>query len=334
MRPWMGALAAAVAIAVVPASALADDGESVVEFKLPNKAAGDKLAELGFDIGDGYDQSVPGQIKATIVVTPQQQAQLEAMGYPAVDTIMNPGDADALRAARNATLASEAAAKAALNSAAANKSKSAAAGTVRAQHADYWEDAGGRWLSIEGTTTQASVTGTSYSGPQLVASWYTAQGAQIGSGNLSALLDPDVTPRAYLYHVTKYRLGDASTIGTPMPSFIRIAAPNGDVAELAVKKWVGNGAPQYAAGFQKDFITHYVDPQEGYAKITALAGEFSNIAKVSDLPNTTPGYQRKSQTVLGIATPYAGSTSAPVAADQARAVVLTSNQWGRTAATT
>jgi hypothetical protein len=242
---------------------------------------------------------------------------------------MNPGDADALRAERNATLAGEAAAKAALNSAAANKSKSAAAGTVRAQHADYWEDAGGRWLSIEGTTTQASVTGTSYSGPQLVASWYTAEGAQIGSGNLSALLDPDVTPRAYLYHVTKYRLGDASTIGTSMPSFIRIAAPNGDVAELAVKKWVGNGAPQYAAGFQKDFITHYVDPQEGYAKITSLAGEFSNIAKVSDLPNKTPGYQRKSQTVLGIAAPYAGSTSTPAAADQARAVVLTSLAWGQ-----
>ena len=109
-----------------------------------------------------------------------------------------------------------------------------------------------------------------------------------------------------------------------MPAFVRIAAPNGDVATLAVKKWVGNGAPQYAAGFQKDFITHYVDPQEGYAKITALAGEFSNIAKVSDLPNKTPGYQRKSQTVIGITTPYTGSTTAPAAAEQAKAVVLTS----------
>ncbi|MDA0164588.1 M14 family metallopeptidase [Solirubrobacter ginsenosidimutans] len=325
----MGAIATAVAIAVMPASALADDGESVIEFKLPNKAAGDQLANLGYDIGDGYDQSVPGQIKATIVVTPEQKAQLEAMGYPAVDTIQTQADVDALRAARQATIDAEAAAKAALTSAAANKSKSAAAGTVRAQHADYWEDAGGRWLSIEGTTTQASVTGTSYSGPQLVASWTDAQGQQIGSGNLSALLDPDVTPRAYLYHVTKFRLGDASTIGTPMPAFVRIAAPNGDVATLAVKKWVGNGAPQYAAGFQKDFITHYVDPQEGYAKITALAGEFSNIAKVSDLPNKTTGYQRKSQTVLGIATPYTGSTSTPATADQARAVVLTALAWGQ-----
>ena len=153
MRPWMGAFAAAVAIAVVPASALADDGESVVEFKLPNKAAGDQLTKLGFDIGDGYDQSVPGQIKATIVVTPEQQAQLEAMGYPAVDVIQTQADVDNLRAARQATIDAEAAAKSALTSATANKTKSAAAGTVRAQHADYWEDTGGRWLSIEGTTT-------------------------------------------------------------------------------------------------------------------------------------------------------------------------------------
>ena len=92
-----------------------------------------------------------------------------------------------------------------------------------------------------------------------------------------------------------------------MPAFIRIAAPNGDIAELAVKEWVGNGAPQCAAGFLQDFNTHYVDPQEGYAKITSLATEFSNIAKVSDLPNKTPGYQRKAQTVLGIATPYSGA---------------------------
>ena len=295
----------------------------------PNKATADQLIKLGYDLGDGLDQSQPGFVKATIVATASEKAQLEAMGYPAVDTIQTPADVTQLRSDRQAAIDSEAAANAALNSAAANKSKSAAAGTVRAQHADYWEDAGGRWLSVEGTTTQASVTGTSYSGPQLVASWYAADGSQIGSGNLSALLDPDVTPRAYLYHVTKYRLGDATTIGTPMPSFIRIAAPNGDVATLAVKKWVGNGAPQYAAGFQQDFNTHYVDPQEGYAKITSLANEFSNIAKVSDLPNKTPGYQRKSQTVLGITTPYTGSTSAPTAAEQVKAVVLTSLAWGQ-----
>ena len=39
----------------------------------------------------------------------------------------------------------------------------------------------------------------------------------------------------------------------------------------------------YPNGFQKDFITHYVDPQEALAKINALATEFPNIAKVIDI---------------------------------------------------
>ena len=173
-------------------------------------------------------------------------------------------------------------------------------GTVRAQRADYWEDAGGRWLSVEGTTTQASVTNPcpvvnnrtqcSYTGPQLVASWHDGQGRQLGSGNLQAYLDTDVTPVApYLYHVTRFRLGDATTVGTPMPSFIRIAAPNGDVAQLAVKKWVGNGAPQYSAGFIQDFNTHYVDPQEGYATMESLAAQYRDVSQVYDLPNKTHG---------------------------------------------
>src|SRR4051794_8229224 len=158
MRPWMGALAAAAAFAILPATAPADDGRSVYEFKLPNKAAAQNLIDLGFDLGDGLDQSQRGSVKATIVVTDAEKAQLEAMGYPAVNTIQTPADVAALRAERQATIDAETAARAALHRPAANKSRSAAPGTVRAQRADYWEDAGGRWLSVEGTTTEASVT--------------------------------------------------------------------------------------------------------------------------------------------------------------------------------
>ncbi len=334
----MGALAATAAMALMPAVALADDGPSVYEFKLPNKAAAEKLIDLGFDLGDGLDQSQPGFVKATIVASDAEKAQLEAMGYPAVNTIQTPADVDALRAARQATIDAENAAKAALDG--AGKSTKSAVGTVRAQHADYWEDAGGRWLSIEGTTTEASVTNPcpvvnnrtrcAYDGPELVASWYDADGNQVGTGTLSAYLDTDVTPLPpYLYHVSRFRLGDASTIGTPMPSFIRIAAPNGDVAQMDVKKWVGNGAPQYAAGFQQDFNTHYVDPQEGYKRITDLAALNPDIAQIYDLPNKTPGYQRLSQTVVGMSAAYTGSTSSPAAAEQAKAVVITSKTMGQ-----
>src|SRR3954454_16689402 len=122
----MGALAASEAMALMPAVALADDGQSVYEFKLPNKAAAENLINLGFDLGDGLDQSQPGSVKATIVVTGEEKAQLEAMGYPAVNTIETPADVAALRAERQATIDAEAAASTALNSGAAKKSKSAA----------------------------------------------------------------------------------------------------------------------------------------------------------------------------------------------------------------
>ncbi|WP_121248739.1 M14 family zinc carboxypeptidase [Solirubrobacter pauli] len=336
----MGALVATAAIAFLPATALAEDGESVLEFKLPSKATAEQLIKLGYDLGDGLDQSQPGQVKATIVVTPEEKAQLEAMGYPAVATIQTPADVDALRAERQATIDAEAAAKAALDGAAGAKTRKAAVGTVRAQHADYWEDAGGRWISIEGTTTEASVTNPcpvvnnraqcAYTGPALVASWYGADGQQVGTGTLQAYLDTDVTPVApYLYHTGKFRLGDASTIGTPMPTTVKIASATGDVATMAVSKWVGNGAPEYAQGFKQDFNTHYVDPQEGYARITALADEFPNIATVQALPNKTAGYQRKAQTIVGMSTAYTGQlTPLPAAADQAKAVVVTSKAWG------
>src|SRR3954447_17267119 len=107
MRPWMGALAVTAAFAVLPASALADDGQSVIEFKLPNKAAAQSLIDQGFDLGDGLDQSQPSFVKATIVVTSAEKAQLEAMGYPAMDTIQTPEDVVALRAERNSAIADE-----------------------------------------------------------------------------------------------------------------------------------------------------------------------------------------------------------------------------------
>ena len=75
------------------------------------------------------------------------------------------------------------------------------------------------------------MNGNTYTGPPLAAAWFDAGGTQLGTGNLSAL---DPTSRGqYLYHATRFRLGDR---GTPMPATIRVAAPNGDVATLAVKR--------------------------------------------------------------------------------------------------
>ena len=103
-----------------------------------------------------------------------------------------------------------------------------------------------------------------------------------------------------------------------MPAYVRIAAPNGDVATLDAKKWVGNGGTTSPGGFIQDFNTHYVTPRESYAKMRdARATSSRNIATIIDLPNKTNGYQRKSQTILGKAAVYAGTPSRCPPADQA-----------------
>ena len=138
--------------------------------------------------------------------------------------------------------------------------------------------------------------------------------------------------------MSRYRVGDVGS--GSMPASIKIAAPNGDVATLAVKKWVGNGGETSPGGFIKDFNTHYVTPRESYAKMRELHSEFPNITQLYDLPNKTNGYQRKSQAIVGLATPYDGGTVAsqrrptdPLPSvrveDQPRAIVLTSKAYGQ-----
>ena len=90
--------------------------------------------------------------------------------------------------------------------------------------------------------------------------------------------------------------------------------------------WLGGGLPPMAAGFLKDFTTHYMDPTEVYARFGTLAAEFPNISELVPLPNKTNGYQRRAQaTMAGTTLP---GNSPPGATAQSQAVVLTSRAWG------
>ena len=50
--------------------------------------------------------------------------------------------------------------------------------------------------------------------------------------------------------------------------------------------------PPRVAGFQKDFITKYMDPTETYSRMDSLAAQFPDIVEAIPLPNKTDGYQR------------------------------------------
>ena len=114
-----------------------------------------------------------------------------------------------------------------------------------------------------------------------------------------------------------------------MPSQVRVASANGGVDTIPVKRWTSKDGKGFPTQYVKDFTTDYVDPQQAYKKIRDLRTEFSNLAEIIDLPNKTAGYQRKAQTVVGLATPYAGATGNLSTALADQAVVLTSKAWGQ-----
>jgi hypothetical protein len=333
MRGWKGACACLIAAALVaPAAANAADGTALVTFKLPNAAAVDTLNRMGADLAESVRPGDDGSVYVDAVVSPSEQARFEALGYRAVGTIQDQADYDAVRRERDAAIADEQAALAnARAGQATGKSRALAADRVQAQRADYFENYAGKFISIEGYTSDQHVTCTgtrcNYDGPVLSAAWLDASGNVAGSDTLQAFVDD----QKYLYHTGLFRVTDR-------PSSVRVASANGGVDTLAVKDWVSKDGKGFPATFQKDFNTHYVNPQEGYQRISDLAAAYPNIAQVYDLPNKTTGYQRQAQAIVGTATPYTGSTTSNTqqniiggldAANQAQAVVLTSKAYGQ-----
>ena len=77
----------------------------MVQFKLPSKATMEQLESQGTDFDHGFIDAPGGGILASAVVNDEEKALLEAQGYPAVKTLQTQADVDALRAARDATIA-------------------------------------------------------------------------------------------------------------------------------------------------------------------------------------------------------------------------------------
>jgi hypothetical protein len=344
MKPWMGtrsrrALIATLALALSAAAApgvarAADDGVSEVQFKLPDRAAVDTLNNMGADLTESVTPGDNGSVYVDAIVTSEQKAQYTAMGYEPIQTVADEATWEAVT--NEANLADKAQSDAFANlkagkDVASAKGKNAAPDTVNVGRADYFQNYAGRFISIEAHTTDGIATGTTrYSGPVLTAAWLDGSGTQLGSGTLTGFVDDN----AYLYSRNLFRVGAVGDGGT-MPATVRVASADGGVDTLPVKEWTSTNGKASPIGFVQDFNTDYTDPQKAYAKITALAAEFPNISQVYDLPNKTNGYQRKSQAIVGTATPYnpnitsLSSAGSVASADQAKAVVVTSRLYGQ-----
>jgi hypothetical protein len=350
-RALLGVAIGVVVLGGTTAVAAADDQNdpSLIEFTVPNRAAIDNLTTLGFDLAE-YQRPVDDGIVINVEATPEQALQLVAMGYPEGNVIESPAHYAAVRAEANAAAAAGADSFANLKAGHAVK-RAAAPDTVLTSRADYFENYAGRYISVEAKASDG--TNNPATNPVMTASWDGgADPATLGGTGKTGALAPliDAQPpdgRYYQYHRNIFRVG-ALNDGQALPTKVQVASSNGGVDTIAVKRWTSADGKGFPAGYVSNFPTGYVDPQQAYQKIRDLAGEFPNLAQIYNLPYQTNGYQRKSQALLGLKTPYTNATGnlgqippasgrnppppnpgEDTATRQGQAVVLTSLQYGQ-----
>jgi len=309
-----------------------NQGESLVELTLPNKAAAIKLQleadRYGVDFNEHYLRTnANGSVTVTVFGTQRELVALRAAGYKVGTTIEGPATWRARLAERQAAVTAE------KRAAAAARGQRLGFLThddeIVVLRVDYFENYDGRFLSVEakdrlgGSTT----TGSNYTGPTLSLSFDSGPGTAIDSTPrlMGVNIDPDTTPDTYIEHRELVRIGGLGSTSPGAPTMIRIGSSTGQSIDAPVNIWLGGGLPPRTPGFLSGFSTRYMDPTEVYQRFTELAQEFPDLAELITLPYKTNGYQRRAQaTMSGAVAPG----SSPAATAQSQTVVLTSRAWG------
>jgi hypothetical protein len=201
-------------------------------------------------------------------------------------------------------------------------------GELRVMRADHFQSYAGSFLAVEVFDDQVSADGST--GPDVSFAWRTATGSYgtpvavpryIDVGPLAGASD-DV----YLYNRTLVRI----EVPSDVPVMIRVTSTSGEEIEAPVRPWLANSPPPRTAGYQKDFLTGYMDPTEVRARLDALGAQFPQLVSLVNLPQRTEGYRRKATTVMGVplGSPYAGQLGNLSAAAAQQAVILESVAYG------
>ncbi len=335
-----GKLAVAIALLVAaPAAAdephrdiTLDPGKALVEVKLPSHLYDELYAD--YDFVEAVQRNGDGSISTDVLVNDAERAVLRARGVRFVKTLETQSSTDRRVAERDAALAREARARelAQKGSAAAEKGAKNAIplpGEVTIMRAYTFTNYAGRFLYVEAHTKAATpVTPNNVEGsPTMALSFAGADGVFGAASNMPINRDTQTgiaNNNVYMFHRHLVR------VTTVEPKRVRVASSAGGVDEAAVSEWVGTTRPPHADGYLRGFFTRYMDPTEITDRFVSLAGEFSNLSEIVNLPNLTNGYRRKATTVMGVnlGGPYAGQIGNFSAAAAQQAVVVESLAYG------
>ena len=200
MKPWIGAVAAAAAIFAVPATALAaPEDPALLKFKLDNSSSVRRFREPRIRHGPRrrerrgrrHHRQRLGRRRAA---EDRSRARLRGRRRRPRARRTSPRSARESLANKMAEIDAK---KALAENAAGRKGASAAAGSIRAQRADFYENNVGKFLSIEANVDGVTYTGASqniYNGPTVMAEWFDAAGNKLGEGALGPYTRPGRHP--------------------------------------------------------------------------------------------------------------------------------------------
>lgn len=283
-----GAVQAAAPAAPAPASAvqLAPGDSALLRLQVPNSAMLESFVERGIDLA-GPVRAVGTAYQVDAVLTGSDLAALEQQGVRATEVIERAGDGSARYLA--SVHAAQARIAAGLHR--TLRPNAAAPGGVTVANTDtlhflqaYWWTSGGQTF----VGTQVATTATDDPDVQITVTWRTADG-QTGSYQLQRFVDDN----EYQYHFANPQPVPAKPVALTATSSL------GGTTSATPAEWPGVQPPPPPAGYQKDFITAYMTPEDVQARIKRLARQYPSLVDVIDLPNKTQGYRRTAEAYLG-----------------------------------
>jgi len=308
-----------------------DADKALVEVKVPSEGLYRALS-ADYDFVEALQRNGDGSISTDVLANAEERSALRAAGVRIVTTLEDAADTADASEEREAAFAQERTARVLAQTGSATKARSAAIplpGEVTIMRAYTFTNYAGRFLYVEAHTKAATpVTANGVEGsPTMALSFAGADGVYGPASNMPINRDTQTglaNNNVYMFHRHLVRVTSVE------PKTVRVASSAGGMEEAPVTEWVGTSRPPHEAGYLRGFFNRYMDPTEITERFVSLAGEFSGIAEIVNLPNLTNGYRRKAQTVMGVplGAPYAGQTGNLNAAAAQQAVILESLAYG------
>ncbi|MBY6037605.1 chitobiase/beta-hexosaminidase C-terminal domain-containing protein [Fictibacillus nanhaiensis] len=241
---------------------------SIVQLEVPNKAAMDKLTEIGIDLAHRVHYH-NGVLEVDAVVTPTEIAMLKLHGVSVKETLITQSEWNQRVAERNVAVKQE-------------KQLTAAEDTVNILRANHFTNQSDTFLYVEAKSSAGTSSSTI-----LTAKWL-----ENGMEKIATLQKKEAAGE-YLYHSFMVPI-------TAKPKEVTIESSSGGKATSKVTEWIGEDKPDRPSKhYVKNFVDHYMDPTEINARIENLVKEYPELAEIVEMPNKTNGYRRKAQATLG-----------------------------------